>query len=889
MRIASLIVPLVFFVSMARGELPSFDFTRDDQISQWKPIHDIRNLSTTPDGARFEITGEDPYLVGPPRDYPAGVGLRVSMRLRCGQLGVAQIFYFKDHATEPDSVRIPVLSRGWTEVQGDLPPLGRGYRLRIDPPGTGGACVLQSVRFTALRTFPQPGWPKPIAITDAKSNLTLISGDVKLLHDGKHPAGFVLEVAGKSTAIGWTNTLIGYLDADKPVWLPTDPRADCHVKLDGNAVSESLSLRDPAGANWHLSRTYTPKQPGAIEVLTTISVTQDRNILFLPLLGLFPGAGSFGARKTQALFPGLEYLDKDEPSSSEADVIGPASRRQVPDVLKIAFPLMTIAADGRYVGLMWEQQPRVAAVFDSPDRLFQSGGHFMGLIFPGSDGTNRLEGSLLPRDPALLRANQPMELRATIIGGTGSEVTPAVRQYVALRGLPPVKKPMDFDAYLHLASAGWLDSHVRDGAQYRHAIPGHFAAQPAADAAMMQDWLASQSTDPDLTRRLRDAARIAIANVPPQAYNFSGVSHIRYPVESLVYGHVAEAADEARRQGHALLSRFEPDGSVRYRPRDPADDLGKTHFAPDANGLAASLVAQVLENATASGDADLIREGLRLLRALDKFAATVPRGAQTWEVPLHTPDVLASAHLVRAYTLGYELTGEAHLLDQAKYWAWTGVPFVYLTAPADPVGLYASIPVFGATHWRAPVWMGLPVQWCALVYADALYRLSPHDPLGPWKQLADGITASGIQQTWPIGSDPLRQGLLPDSFNLRAQSRNDAAINPGTLQADAVRFYDRPPVYDFHSFRVAGLLLHAPGRIAHPRDASQGISFNVESWSPGPYYVLVAGLKHRPRVTVGGREIDLSDPNQYDPTRGRLILRLKGRADVQLTTAPPTN
>ena len=68
----------------------------------------------------------------------------------------------------------------------------------------------------------------------------------------------------------------------------------------------------------------------------------------------------------------------------------------------------------------------------------------------------------------------------------------------------------------------------------------------------------------------------------------------------------------------------------------------------------------------------------RALAILDQQAAlyanTVPRGAQTWEVPLHTPDILASAHLVSAYTLGYELSGDPALLDRAKYWAWTGVP-----------------------------------------------------------------------------------------------------------------------------------------------------------------------------------------------------------------------
>jgi len=93
----------------------------------------------------------------------------------------------------------------------------------------------------------------------------------------------------------------------------------------------------------------------------------------------------------------------------------------------------------------------------------------------------------------------------------------------------------------------------------------------------------------------------------------------------------------------------------------------------------------------------------------------VPRGAQTWEVPLHTPDILASAHLVRCYLYAYQLTGDADLLEQARYWAWTGVPFVYLEQPVPgDVGLYATIPVFGATQWVAS-WLGKPVQWCGLV------------------------------------------------------------------------------------------------------------------------------------------------------------------------------
>ena len=85
--------------------------------------------------------------------------------------------------------------------------------------------------------------------------------------------------------------------------------------------------------------------------------------------------------------------------------------------------------------------------------------------------------------------------------------------------------------------------------------------------------------------------------------------------------------------------------------------VSATHWSKEANGLTATHVLYVLEKGVFSGNPTLIAEGLRLLRALDKFRDTVPRGAQTWEVPLHTPNILASAYLVRAYTFGYETTG----------------------------------------------------------------------------------------------------------------------------------------------------------------------------------------------------------------------------------------
>jgi hypothetical protein len=823
-------------------------------------------------------------MAGPARDYPAGKLLWLHVRLKSVQPGTAQVFYYQSGPTEANSVRFYVPGGGWQDVTVPMPALGDGWQLRFDPPGTSGTCTLARIWFEERVIYPPPAWPIPTLPTIASNAFRLASGELGLAHNPDALGAFQVSFAGQPVAAGNPEALLGYVFGNQARWRPfgNSPTQPVSSQTFSNGFGLRNEFTDADGARWQIEQRFTSNSPNAIAVETRVSTDRDRQLLYLPAFTLLAGAGSHGTNKSQGLLAGLEYLEN-EPSSSELDVMGAAARRLVPDGKKITLPLMAIAASNHCLGLIWEPQPDLAPVFDSPDRQFNSGGHLLGLLCPGSDGFNREEGSLLPYSPRVLRTNETLVARCTIVAGHGDTVVPAVQQFIALRGLPPVPTTaLTASNYFRNAAHAWLDSDIRTNGLIRHAVWPGFGPQPAADASVWMRWLAERVGDPLLSAQLSNVAATVLDQVPsPALYNSYGVGHVRYPLPALVFGAVLENAARAGSDAQGLLGRFQPDGSVLYVPPSGGPDLGSTHYAPDANGLTADVVLSLLDKALFSGDRALINTGLGRLRALGKFRHTVPRGAQTWEVPLHTPDILASAHLVLTHLRGYQLTGDPDLLEQARYWAWTGVPFVYLTPPVPgDVGLYATIPVFGATQWVGP-WFGKPVQWCGLVYAEALHQLALLDPASPWQQIADGIAASGTQQAWPP-TDPARQGLLPDFYLLPEQVSEGPAINPGTLQSQAIQFYTGTRPYRFCALRQHGLFLHAPGDLGDVTQSVDSVAFTLTNWAASQTRVLMGGFTSVPGVILDGTNAPIVWPHQFDPARGLLVLGVQGTNRVRI-------
>ena len=888
-----LMIPVLAASIASAAPVVQWDFTRGTQ--GWQPNARVARLTHDADGLKIVCTGHDPWLTSPRFDCPRDSRAFITLRLKATEDDGGEVFYGV-RAQAGKSVHFAIHGDGkWHDYRLLIPePLGPGVMLRFDPGSDEGTFCLASIKVEALAEILLPALPKPRHPRHYGNETTrVVSGDVTFRMHGQTWGAFTICVGDAEMAAGYDGDLLGTWQDDSVQWHQLrDARSVALQGAKENTYGLSATLKDGIGATWTLERIVSAGSvPGTLVVETTLAVDRESQVLHVPWLTIFPGLDTFGERKHQGVFAGIEYLC-DEPSSSEADVAAPKNVRRVPSAIKLAYPLMAIEHDQRYIGVTWERSVHIAPIFDSPDRVFNSGAHVMALAAP-EVGTLRIENDPYAHSPFEVSPERPICVRATIVAGTGRTIMPAVKHYVALKGFPEIPKfTGEYGAATELMSHGWLDSGCNMDGVFRHAVwhDKFMARRPAGEAIMFIDWLAHHVSDKALQTRLEELRDLALSKHAPSD-PFSGrISHARVTSAPFVLGRLPEFITQKIKQAEAGLKRFDERGVKFYRPRKDKPDYGKTHFAKHANGLAASDVASILYAATLCGRESLKAQALDLLdKQTVLYANTVPRGAQTWEVPLHTPDILASANMTKAYVLGHLLSDDPKHLEQARYWAWTGVPFLYLDPPVKPgeAGVYATTAVLGATNWRAPYWIGLPVQWCGLAYASALHYLSDCDRAGPWAKIAKGITAAGLRMSWPA-SDNERQGLLPDFFHLDRQMSAGPAINPGTVQAHLPELYGRGKLYDIKPLRSSGWLVHAPCAISDAKETGERVEFSLDGWGKKDYRILVAGGKRRPdRIAItreGGapwQPVDISRvrPNAED---GYTVIHITGACRLRM-------
>ncbi len=875
------IVGLAAWCCVAAEPVTLVDFSKDGHGWRGNPrTREVRQEG----GFAVELTGEDPWVEGPAVAMP-GFGkaekMALTLEAECANAGACQLFFAPQGRafTEDAAVRLSACESGGKAYQAIIPVTAEKMRFRIDPPGDAGRFTLRALRAVPLIPLAAPAFEKPAPVVLPAKTLSVEAGAARIAHDPVRWNAFECFIGNRKMAEANPAESLAYWNGKQVVPVPLAAAETVGVTLsDGFTVQ--AKTRDAGGAVWQLTRRFAADR-GAVRIETSLTVSAPREVIHLPWLTLFAGVGTFGGNKQQALLPGVEYLE-DEPSSNEKEIRGPAANRRLVDAYKVCYPLMALSVGGQWLSVAWQAGAiPVSPLFDSPDRVFHSGGHVLGLWSPAV-GASRFESEFVLYGGVRLEPGQTYACSATVCGGTGDAVTEAVGAYVARMGLPPLPRYAEgFDAAVRLLAAGWLDSAAREGFNWRHAVWGdHFPAQPAQDTPAYMLWLAAHAPDAALKARLSELSRTVIESLPKGCFGTDGIAHVRRPVGALLYGNLEGLVKQAGPHAGQVAKRL-ADGKARYKPgakADYASTLGSDH----CNGYTAMSAEEMLSQATLTGDEAVIAASLEVLDKITaNYAGQVPRGAQPWEMPLHTPDIVASARLVRCYVLGYLLSGRSAYLEQARYWAWTGVTMLYLAPPTPgPVGLYATIGVMGATNWQAPNWIGQPVQWCGLVYRSALEDLARVDEAqrGTWQTLARGMTITGLQMCFPVGDLERRGGLLPDYFLLKSQVSDGPAINPGTLQTHLAEAYGKTPLYTVT--RLAnGSLAHAPGEVRQEQSADGTLKLAVTAWPEGEYRVLLTRVGQAPsKVLWNGTALS---PLFLDSARS-VIVTLKGSGLLEL-------
>ena len=844
----------------------TFDFTNPaTPLDGWKNGPNVE-LSRTEKSLRALSTGSDPYFFSPALDSLDEKGdFLVELTARRTTTGFAQIFVSEEGlpegALEFDeirSARFAMDENGATRTYAvPIASTGKLKRLRFDLGLDAGEIEVETIALVKIDYRPVKFGA--FSIADGKLEFSVANIGDESREIEARGGGETEKIA---LSPGATTSLVRYFPKEKPfetidvvatwgdgestarryraIWrdLLTDATVDSWEALESDELvvkfapdaSGALVVRRSDGAKLAaLSPLFEPNSravdlfgsPGDVESIDPPPLVREGNEIVVsgarfsltddvfsvsvdsPIPTFAPTVRVFGDME-QAVLPGVEYLERGERSSSSLDVNPLERARFAPPTMSVTAPFVALSTEFASVALVWDA-PEERVCFAVPDFL------------DGDETTSRF-GVCGRKFQAKLRFATRAPIEESILW--------AVRE-IGLPEVPARPRTAAEEDALHLRAL------LGDALQ----IPNKGWAG-AVGAGLGHDYACYGSDFVsaiwELTGELPRTPRIDIGGA--RADNFASVLLANK-------GELVARALETR--ASKALADMREDGSFRYvGPYLRGSDVDY------ASGDCAIRLAPLMDKYRYAGDRASLDAALKGLDFISKLRT--PRGAQTWELSLHTPDLFAAAECARLNALAYRATGDAKYLAEARRWALAGLPFVYLwrssALPDGAIMPYATIPVYGTTNWIAPCWIGTPVQWCGISYASALLELAPLDDSLDWRAIAEGIAVCAQKQECPDGAFA---GLLPDSFDLASQTRNPLFINPCQLRDLLWKLDGR--------FTGVSVVDVAGKRVVAPFPArAEGSKIRVFARRGISYQTLIDGKPSEPIVSNGEDLVEIA-------------------------------
>jgi len=787
--------------------------------SQWKALNQSV-ISASDNAIRVESSGGDPYILLPLIKVPVPGTFEFRIGMKNTMEPAAEVFWGTTQrpGSHPDfSVRFGFLPDGKSHAYAATftteEPLSQ---LRFDPGTSTGTCDIEWVElykleFDETERNPLPKWFDPNWAEKVTSWERVTSGHYTLAFDEK---GSGARIFADGEHIGDIYPL-AYLNPNLPLGGVPEIPFYREGSVEPSGDSELLSAKMGQGFAFQLSSSTNPGLSGSLRFSLSGDKIQFALKSNMPVFGpVFRPKGTM----QQAMLCGVEYLEEGEHSSATADIETPEHLRFAPKALDVTWPFMAIVTDKAGFGLLWDD-PQMQAVFATPDFLLgDPQGHHMGLHGSDISGiVNILTGE--ERSFPGFTALEELMLHAVKTFG--------------IPKLPP--RPRDDAAQRQLNLAAFEKSLATvPGAGWRHAaIPG--VAQQTFGPSFGCDFV---SVIWQLSGKLPEVPRLDM-----------GGGHLRNPAAFFLMGKADQFLNYTRNESKRLQNQQREDGSFPYGGK-----YLKGHWSDTASGHCGNALYSLMYDYRITGDPEILVVVEKGLGFANKF--TVPQGAQVWELSLHTPDIMGSSRMCMANAWAYDTTGDVKYLDAARRWAMTGLPFVYLwERTPGSIQIYATIPVFGATNWGAPNWIGLPVQWCGLDYAEALFLLAEHDQTLDWKTIAEGILITAERMQYPDGECI---GLLPDSFTLSTQHRNPADIIPSVLAMQRLRLQGKPSGVDVVVSPNGKYRIVSPFNTSIETSEDGKTTAFIEAKAGMTYQILVNGNEVKTIESKGRDQIELS-------------------------------